>query len=113
MRKLRNDEKIILTAITGVALGLLVLVILESGGSSHGIDQTAVCRNNLNRLDGVIMEWALEKRLPEGTPVTTNDILPYLRGGFPKCPIGGRYTLTKVGEMPTCSMPTNLHKIVR
>jgi len=47
----------------------------------------------------------LEKSKANGTPVTEDDIKPYIRGGtLPTCPAGGKYTIGKVGELPTCSI---------
>lgn len=64
------------------------------------------CINNLRQIDGAKNEWALENGKPKGTPVTAADIAPYIRGGvLPKCPAGGTYTIGKVGEPPTCSVP--------
>jgi len=100
-----------IAVVTGTATALLIL-----GSSffvySHGVDQAAVCRLNLEYLDMATSQWAFENKKPDGTLITTNDIMPYLKYGMPKCPIGGQYILTKVGEMPRCSIPTNEHKIV-
>jgi hypothetical protein len=50
----------------------------------------------------------LEKSKKAGDDVTEADIKPYLKldaaGNLPKCPGGGKYTLGKVGENPTCSI---------
>jgi general secretion pathway protein G len=63
------------------------------------------CINNLRQIDGAKNEWALEKGKANGTPVTEDDIKPYLKGNaIPTCPGGGKYTLGKVGDLPTCSI---------
>ncbi len=68
--------------------------------------QRDACINNLRQIDGAKNEWALEKGKANGTPVTAADIAPYLQGGaLPKCPGGGTYTIGKIGEKPTCSIP--------
>ena len=71
--------------------------------------QQNACINNLRQIDGAINEWALEKGKKNGDPVTEADIKPYIKldasGNLPKCPAGGTYTLGKVGEHPTCSIP--------
>jgi len=61
------------------------------------------CINNLRQLDGAKQQWALENRKPENATPSTQDILPYLRNEFPKCPSGGAYTLNAVQAHPTCS----------
>jgi hypothetical protein len=48
----------------------------------------------------------LEKGKTNGATVTAADITPYLVGKrMPVCPAGGRYTIGKVGDKPTCSIP--------
>jgi hypothetical protein len=71
--------------------------------------QRNACINNLRQIDAAKTEWALEKRKPKDTPITEDDIKPYLKldanGSLPQCPAGGKYTIGKVGEKPTCSIP--------
>jgi outer membrane lipoprotein-sorting protein len=71
-------------------------------------NQRNACINNLRQIDGAINEWALEKGKAKGAVVTEADIKPYLKldagGNLPKCPAGGKYTLGKVGDLPTCSI---------
>jgi hypothetical protein len=63
------------------------------------------CINNLRQIDGAINQWALEKGKAKGDKITEADITPYLVGRkMPTCPAGGKYTLGKVGESPTCSI---------
>jgi hypothetical protein len=63
------------------------------------------CINNLRQIDGAKNEWALEKGKKNGDPVTEADIKTYIQGGkLPVCPGGGKYTIGKVGELPTCSI---------
>ena len=69
------------------------------------------CINNLRQIEGAKNAWAFENGKTNGTPVTEADIKPYLKlgagGNFPKCPAGGTYTIGRVGEVPTCSVPEN------
>jgi hypothetical protein len=68
--------------------------------------QQNACINNLRQIDGAKNEFALEKGKANGTVVTEDDIAPYIKGGvLPTCPSGGKYTIGKVGETPTCSIP--------
>ena len=62
------------------------------------------CINNLRQIDAAKAQWALEKSKTNGAAVTAADITPYLVGKrMPVCPGGGRYTIGKVGDKPTCS----------
>jgi hypothetical protein len=69
------------------------------------------CINNLRQIDAAKSEWALEKGKTNGTVATENDIKPYIMlnqyGRIPPCPSGGKYTIGKVGDKPTCSIDTN------
>jgi outer membrane lipoprotein-sorting protein len=70
--------------------------------------QQNACINNLRQIDGAKNQWALEKGKKNGDAVTEADIKPYIKldasGNLPKCPAGGKYTIGKVGELPTCSI---------
>ena len=73
------------------------------------------CINNLKQIDGAVSEWAIENKKTKGTPVTFDDIKPYIanfKGEIPGCPQGGKYTLYAVGAVPqiTCSWGTNTDK---
>ena len=65
------------------------------------------CIMNLKQIEGAKNAWVIE------THKTTNDVptLTDLVGGsgyireMPKCSMGGVYTLRRVGEKPTCSVP--------
>jgi outer membrane lipoprotein-sorting protein len=80
-----------------------------NAAAARANSQRNACINNLRQIDGAKQEWALEKGKANGTPVTEDDIKPYLKldasGNIPKCPAGGKYTIGKVGELPTCSIP--------
>jgi len=80
-----------------------------SDSASAEVNQRNACINNLRQIDGAKNEFALEKGKANGTAVTEADIKPYIKldanGNLPKCPAGGTYTIGKVGELPTCSIP--------
>jgi len=48
----------------------------------------------------------------ETVQITETDIKPYIKldknGRIPGCPSGGKYTIGKLGENPTCSLGTNV-----
>ena len=76
-------------------------------GMSVEDSQRNACINNLRQIDAAKNEFALEKGKANGYVVTEDDIKPYIKldadGNLPKCPSGGKYTIGKVGEKPTCS----------
>jgi hypothetical protein len=56
-------------------------------------------------IDGAEQQWAVEHLAKANTPVTWNDITPYLPWFENlRCPQGGTYVLTTVYEAPRCSI---------
>ena len=88
---------------------LLLAIAIPNFVKARDTSMQNACINNLRQIDGAKNEWALENNKTNGTPVTEADIKPHLKlsagGSLPKCPAGGTYTIGKVGEPPTCSIP--------
>jgi hypothetical protein len=101
-------EIIILVCIIGFIVWIAIPNFNHDGHNSP----TLRCINNLRQIDGAINEWAMENGKTNGVIVTGNDIKPYLKlgpdGQLPKCPMGGKYVLGKIGVYPhvTCSLGT-------
>jgi len=75
------------------------------------------CFNNLKIIDAAKEQWAMAKGLSNGTPVAVEEIDGEIRilvsnpGDIPRplrCPQGGVYTYGRIGQLPTCSLATNL-----
>jgi len=71
--------------------------------------QTSACVSNLHQIDGAATQFALEHHLTNDAPIHfPDDLTPYIRlnanGKIPSCPAGGIYHLSKVGDVPTCSL---------
>jgi general secretion pathway protein G len=92
--------------------GLLVAIAVPNFIKSRVTYSVPACINNLHWIDVAKNQWAADNHKTNGTVVTENDIMPYLKGwswkNFPECPSGGKYTIGKVGENPTCSLGTNV-----
>lgn len=92
----------------------------------HAAVQRDQCIQNLRQIDGAKQQWALEnvagkldkvtgKPITENSPAfgdavpTEEDVDKYVlgRGGypFPECPAGGHYTIGRIADAPTCSIP--------
>jgi hypothetical protein len=67
--------------------------------------QTLTCINNLRQLDVAKRQWALANNKAANAVPQPNEIVAYLKGGFPRCPLSGGYTLNAVGAAPTCTIP--------
>jgi competence protein ComGC len=79
-------------------------------GGGHGSRSNA-CINNLRQIDAAANQFAIEKHLSKGDHINfPNDLTPYIKlnsaGKIPGCPMGGSYSIMKVGDAPTCTMST-------
>ncbi len=59
-------------------------------------------------IDGAKATLATDQKLTDGTAVTKEQLLPYLRE-WPVCPEGGQYTIGRIAESPKCSYPAHKH----
>ena len=62
------------------------------------------CAQNLQILDQCKRTWAESGHKTADDTPTMADLTTFVRH-MPKCPGNGTYTLGKVGELPTCSIP--------
>ncbi len=68
------------------------------------------CINNLRQMDAAKQQWALENRKTGNDTPTAGEVGMYLKDNvIPACPAGGQYTIGRVNEDPTCSIPD--HKL--
>ena len=72
-----------------------------------------ICINNFRQIDAAANQFALEQRKTNGEVIHfPDDLTPYIKfnsaGKIPQCPAGGLYHITKVGEVPTCSLGTTV-----
>jgi hypothetical protein len=92
----------------GVRLIPLNATPTASGSNRSQAARRNVCINNLRQIDAAKQQWALENRKTSSDVVTEDNIKRYIKldanGNLPKCPDGGKYTIGKVGEKPTCSI---------
>jgi len=63
------------------------------------------CINQLRQIDGAKQQWMIEQHKTTNDVPTWNDLRPYLSrdGKIPVCPRGGRYTIGRLDELPSCS----------
>jgi len=66
---------------------------------------TKSCIGNLRQISHVKEMFAMEHAADADYTVTWSDVLPYLRGGQPRCPAGGTYDLATVNATVTCNHP--------
>ena len=86
-----------------ILLGALV-VGCKPGDPFEG----ASCIARLRMIEGSKEQWMLDHHKTTNDVVSWDDIRPYLsRDGkaIPVCPAGGTYTLGRLREFATCSIP--------
>lgn len=106
-------EIMIVVAIIGIILAIALPNYVKSGKNA----KKTVCIANLEKIDSAIDQWVLDKQVSQGVTLSESDINEiynsYVKGGEPKCPSGGIYTIHVVGSKPqvTCSFEDEGHKL--
>ena len=91
-------------------IGLLAAIAIPSFVRARQSTQANTCLNNLRLIDGAKDQYALENGQATGAACTAADVSPYLKMGFPVCPIGGTYTIGAIGpDNPSCSAYSATH----
>jgi chromosome segregation ATPase len=74
--------------------------------ASAAVIAKKTCVNNLRLIDDAKQQWASDNDKPNSAVPTMKDLLPYFKdNAFPVCPSGGIYSINRVDEVPTCSIP--------
>jgi len=132
-------ERLTLASIAVVILALLLSVaarqwffvilplfgmffLLSIDGPHSGPNPEAWCYNNLRKIDVAKNELAEKNNLTNGTVVTSEQISPYIEGGYAslECAENGTYIINPIGTEPRCTfhgsmseMETNWNKARR
>ena len=104
--------------ILGLAGCTLLAVVIPNVVKARRTPSTNACIANLKLMQGAIEQLAVENQLTPTNRVTLGDI----SGGADKhikqainvalkCPAGGTYSVTTVGELPRCSTSTWGHAL--
>jgi prepilin-type N-terminal cleavage/methylation domain-containing protein len=92
-------------------LALLLAIIIPNYMRARANAQASGCINNLTKIEDATSQFALEKGLKTGDPITyPDDLTAYIKlnsaGSVPTCPAGGDYTVDSSGDRPKvdCSL---------
>ncbi len=71
---------------------------------------TGTCLLNLRQIESASYQFSVDKNLTIGEKINyPNDLLPYFKDRkVPICPSGGVYSINRIGDVPTCSLGTNV-----
>jgi prepilin-type N-terminal cleavage/methylation domain-containing protein len=84
-------------------IGLLAAIAIPSFARARTTSRQNACINNLRQVDGGKDQWAIENNKVDTDTVTSANVDPYIKGGWPKCPASGSYVVTVVSDNPTCT----------
>jgi hypothetical protein len=87
--------------------GVMVAIAVPGFLRAREVSRMRSCQENLAKIDGAKMQWALDNTKPGDAVPTWDDLVKsdgtgYLRA-MPVCPSGGTYTIGAVDELPRCS----------
>src|SRR5262249_51943413 len=91
--------------VSAVVVPGVLLFYLWSARVDRGTTPEMVCFNNLTEIDCAEQQWALERHKTTNDTPTWKDVEGVLRSTKFVCPSGGTYSLARIGEPPTCSVP--------
>jgi hypothetical protein len=104
----------LITGYIAIALGVVMIPFLAAIAIPNFVKAKATaqrnsCINNLRTIDRAKQQWALEHSKSADDTPTPEDLNPYITGGYEHlhCVAGGEYTIGKVSEPPTCSIPSH------
>ena len=105
-------------AILGLVGCGLLAVVIPNFVRARRTPSTNACIANLKQIQGAIEQLAVENKLTPTNRVKFADFsggpTKYIRqiiNQEMKCPAGGTYSVTTVGEVPRCSTPTWGHAL--
>lgn len=84
-------------------IGLLAAIAIPSFARARTTSRQNACINNLRQIDGGKDQWAIECNKVDTDSVTSTDVSPYIKGGWPVCPAAGTYAMANVLADPTCA----------
>jgi len=85
-------------------IGLLAAIAIPNFVKAREAAQLNTCLANLRQIDGAKDQWAIENGKSTDDPANKGEVLTYLRGAEPKCPVGdAAYDFTEIGHLAKCT----------
>jgi prepilin-type N-terminal cleavage/methylation domain-containing protein len=84
-------------------IGLLAAIAIPNFVRARESAQLNSIANNLRLLEGAKEQWALEGKKATTDPVTTTDLMPYLKNNTLVAVVSEVYAATQVGDLVTAT----------
>ena len=109
----KGGTNIVPSLVVLVLVGAILTVFIPNFIKARSTRAASACINNLRQIDAAANEFALETGKRTGDKISfPNDLTPYIKlnsaGKIPPCPNGGIYSISRVGDKPTCSLGTRV-----
>ena len=103
-RTMKRGFTLVEIMIVVAIIGLLAAIAIPSFARARTTSRQNACINNLRQIDGGKDQWAIENNKVDADVPASSHVSPYIKGGWPKCPASGSYSLSSVLNNPTCSV---------
>jgi len=84
-------------------VGILLAVAVPNFMTARETSRSKACSSNLRQIESAKKQYAVDKRLADGSPVTEITTLADYIKTLPVCPDGGTYIPGAIGTYPSCS----------
>ena len=85
-------------------IGILAIIAMFNFYKARSAAQQNTCFNNMRQIDSGKQQWAFNQNKDSSATPTEDEIGVYIRGGFPRCPAGGTYSIGDMSTAPSCSI---------
>lgn len=93
-------------------ISVMFAIAAPSIRRNREVAQARSCVRNLRQIDSAKEQYAMDNRLAQGSTMPALSTFcgagttTYIKGGAPRCPRGGTYTVNDLGTNPACSIGT-------
>ena len=98
--------KVLAVIILTPILLLAGIIGIQWYSGPHYASAANACINNLRQIDAAKQQWGLEHHASATNTPSWDDLRPFFaHEHIPLCGHGGRYTIGRMDQAPTCSYP--------
>jgi len=88
-----------------LVVGVVCTIVIPSHLKARHTSQQNACIGNLRTIDAGKEQTSRAFHLTDGDSVSTTSVNQYMYGSMtPRCPSGGTYSYSRIGEDPECTI---------